>query len=112
MVLKMAQRSARGEIGKLRIGSFVNGVGTFFPALVRDFRAGHPGVKLSLFNLQSREQFKALADNIIDIAFARQPQGEYARLLNAELLFREPIKVVLPRKHPLAGSSVKLSALV
>jgi DNA-binding transcriptional LysR family regulator len=109
--VETARRSARGETGTLRIGSFMNGVGAFFPPLVRAFRTRHPGVKLSLFELLAREQIEALATNVIDIAFTRQPQGEYVKLLNTELLFREPIRVVLPRKHPLAGPCVMLSDL-
>ena len=109
--VEMAQRSARGEIGTLRIGFFTNGVGEFFSSLIREFRREHPEVRLSLFEMAALQQMDALTNNAIDIAFTRPLDARFEGVLESELLFEEPIVAVLPREHPLAAPTVKLSAL-
>jgi DNA-binding transcriptional LysR family regulator len=109
--VQMAQRSMRGEVGTLRIGFFTNGIGVFFSRLIREFRVSHPDVKLSLFEMSSRPQMDALANNEIDIAFTRQLDPQFATVLASELLFEEPIVAVLPFDHPLAGGPVELHML-
>jgi DNA-binding transcriptional LysR family regulator len=101
----------RGEVGTLRIGFFTNGIGVFFSRLIREFRVSHPDVKLSLFEMSSRPQMEALANNEIDIAFTRQLDPQFATVLASELLFEEPIVAVLPFDHPLAGGPVDLHML-
>ncbi len=109
--VEMAQRSARGEIGTLRIGFFTNGVGEFFSSLIREFRREHPEVRLSLFEMAALQQMDALTNNAIDIAFTRPLDARFEGVLESELLFEEPIVAVLPREHPLAAPTVKLGAL-
>jgi DNA-binding transcriptional LysR family regulator len=109
--VELAQRSARGEIGTLRIGFFTNGVGEFFSRLIREFRRDHPEVRLSLFEMAALQQMEALANNAIDVAITRPLDPRFEGILESELLFEEPIVAVLPREHPLAAPTVKLSAL-
>jgi DNA-binding transcriptional LysR family regulator len=109
--VESAQRSIRGQVGILRIGFFTNGIGAFFSSLIREFRESHPDVKLSLYEMSARLQMEALVDNEIDIAFTRELDPQFATVLASELLFEEPLVAVLPRDHPLAGGSLKLSDL-
>ena len=109
--IESAQRSMKGQLGNLRIGFFTNGIGVFFFSLIREFRASHPDVKLSLVEMSARLQMEALVNNEIDIAFTRELDPQFASVLSSELLFKEPLVAVLPRDHPLAGGLVKLSDL-
>lgn len=109
--VEMVRRSARGEVGTLRIGFFTNGVGEFFSRLIREFRRDHPEVRLSLFEMAALQQMEALANNAIDIAITRPLDPRFVGILDSELLFKEPIVAVLPREHPLAAPTVKLSSL-
>ncbi len=109
--VELVRRSARGEIGTLRIGFFTNGVGEFFSRLIREFRRDHPEVRLSLFEMAALQQMEALANNGIDIAITRPLDPRFEGILDSELLFEEPIVAVLPREHPLAAPTVKLSSL-
>ncbi len=109
--VEIVRRSARGEIGTLRIGFFTNGVGEFFSRLIRQFRSDYPEVRLSLFEMAALQQMEALANGSIDVAITRPLDPRFAGVLESELLFEEPIVAVLPREHPLAAPTVELSAL-
>jgi DNA-binding transcriptional LysR family regulator len=109
--IEMVRRSARGEIGTLRIGFFTNGVGEFFSDLIRAFRRRRPEVKLTLFEMAALQQMEALANDKIDVAFTRPIDRRFEELVEAEVLFEEPIVAILPRGHPLAPGPVPLSSL-
>ena len=49
---------------------------------------------------------EALVNNEIDITFTGELDPQFAPALASELLFKEPIVVVLPRDPPLAGDPV------
>jgi DNA-binding transcriptional LysR family regulator len=109
--VESAQRARRGQVGNLRIGFFTNGIGVFFSSFIREFRKGHPDVKLSLFEMSAKLQMEALVNNEIDIAFTRELDPQFVSVLTSELLFEEPLVAVLPCDHPLADHPVKLSDL-
>jgi DNA-binding transcriptional LysR family regulator len=109
--VEMVRRSARGEIGTLRIGFFTNGVGEFFSDLIREFRHRRPEVKLLLFEMAALQQMESLANDKIDVAFTRPIDRRFEDLVEAEVLFEEPIVAILPRGHPLAPGPVQLSSL-
>jgi DNA-binding transcriptional LysR family regulator len=110
--VEITQRSLLGKIGSLNIGFFLWGAGGFFARIIRDYRKLHPGIKLSLYEMRTPEQMEALTTGKIDVAFARPLEPPFDRILRAELLYRDPIVVVLPRDHPLAGKPISIDALV
>ncbi len=61
--------------------------------------------------MRTPEQMEALATGKIDVAFARPLEPPFDRTLRAELLYRDPVVVVLPRNHPLAGKPISIAAL-
>lgn len=109
--VEMAQRSQRGEIGTLRIGFFNGGTGTLVPRIIRDFRRRHPGVRVSLTELVPTLQSKALIDGTLDIGFTRPLDPDFQQHLRSELLYIDPIVVVLPKHHRLAPGPVDLRSL-
>jgi DNA-binding transcriptional LysR family regulator len=110
--IEMTQRSLLGQVGTLAIGFFLWGTGGFFARIIREYRKLHPDIKLSLYEMHTAEQMEALISGKIDIAFTRPLESPFDRTLRAELLYRDPIVVVLPRNHPLAGSPVSIQSLI
>ena len=105
------QRSFRGEVGTLAIGFFLWGSGGFFPRIVREYRRRHPAIRLSLIDMHAREQPGALEDGRIDVGLTRPLESPYDQTLRSELLYRDPIMVVLPRSHPASGKSLSVKVL-
>jgi DNA-binding transcriptional LysR family regulator len=101
----------QGQVGTLAIGFFLWGAGSFFARLIRDYRKLYPEIKLSLFEMHTPEQMEALGSGKIDVGFTRPLEPPFNRIFSAELLFKDPIVVVLPRDHPLAGKPISVAAL-
>jgi DNA-binding transcriptional LysR family regulator len=110
--IEITNRSLLGQIGSLSIGFFLWGAGGFFARIIRDYRKLHPDIKLSLYEMRTPEQMEALASGKIDVAFARPLEPPFDRTLRAELLYRDPVVVVLPRDHPSAGKPISIDALI
>lgn len=96
------QRSLRGEIGTLTVGFFVGGTGTFFPAIIKEFRSRFPDVQVSLIELAPGLQHRALQSGAIDVAFTRAVQPADAATLRSEPFLTERVCVVLLKGHRLA----------
>jgi DNA-binding transcriptional LysR family regulator len=109
--LEITQRSLLGQVGSLSIGFFLWGAGGFFARIIRDYRKLYPGIKLSLYEMRTPEQMEALTAGKIDIAFARPLEPPFDQTLRAELLYQDPVVVVLPRDHPLARKPVSIDSL-
>ena len=61
---------------------------------------------------ERRSRWRRSTAGKIDVAFARPLEPPFDRTLRAELLYRDPIVVVLPRDHPLAGKPISIDALI
>jgi DNA-binding transcriptional LysR family regulator len=109
--IEVTHRSLMGDVGSLSIGFFLWGAGGFFARIIREYRKLHPDIKLSLYEMRTPEQMEALISGKIDIAFARPLESPFDRSLRAELLYRDPIVVALPRDHPLAGEPISIDLL-
>jgi DNA-binding transcriptional LysR family regulator len=110
--IEITQRSLLGKVGSLGIGFFLWGAGGFFARIIRDFRKLHPGIKLSLYEMRTPEQMEALTSGKIDVAFSRPLEPPFDQTLRAELLYRDPVVVVLPRDHPLATKRIAIANLI
>lgn len=100
--VQLVQAADRGEIGRLTIGYMSASVFTLLPAVLREFAARHPGVRLDLRELTLPQQIAALRAGDIHAGFVRPPVTD-AELASAPLL-EEPLRVALPAGHPLAGA--------
>lgn len=107
----VTQRSMLGLEGTLAIGFFLWGAGGFFPGIIREYRKRYPNIKLSLFEMHASVQMEALTSGKIDVGFTRPLEPPFDRILRAELLYQDPVVVVLPREHPLAGVPVRMESL-
>lgn len=96
-----AQRTARGELGRLRLGFASTALYSILPALVRRLGEGLPAVTLELRELTAEQQFHALAGGTLDagIVICADPPAPLDRLP----LLAEPLVACLPAQHPLAA---------
>jgi DNA-binding transcriptional LysR family regulator len=101
--VREAQAADRGEIGRLAIGFMSASIFTLMPAVLREFAAHHPGVRLDLRELTLPQQIAALRAGDLHAGFVRPPVTD-AELTSA-LLLQEPLLVALPSGHPLTASS-------
>lgn len=96
------QKSLRGEIGTLTIGFFVGGTGTFFPAIIKEFRNRFPDVQVALVEMAPAMLHQALQAGSLDVGFTRTLQPAQPATLRSEHFLTERIYAVVPRSHPAA----------
>jgi DNA-binding transcriptional LysR family regulator len=100
--LDAAQRSLRGEAGRLRVGFSAASLYSVVPALIRRFRVDRPGIAVEMVVLNSQDQAAALLERRVDVAFgAVALRGE---ALAQRRVAEETTRLVLPRWHRLAGA--------
>lgn len=109
--IDVTQRSLEGKLGTLSIGFFLWGAGGFFPRIIREYRRLHPQVRVSLFEMDALSQPEALVSGKIDLGFTRPLLPPYDRVLQEELLYEDPIVVVMPSDHRLAKRSISIKNL-
>jgi LysR family transcriptional activator of glutamate synthase operon len=82
--------------------AFQQSLGTWLiPDLVRSFRAAHPGVRFLLTQVRDDPDSVALDGGQADLELgSRRPPDEATR---TRLIGHEPLRLALPRDHPLAG---------
>jgi DNA-binding transcriptional LysR family regulator len=106
-----AQRIARGDEGMLSIGFVGPAMDTSLPKALREFRTKQPGVVLDLLEMNTQEQFDALASGKIQLGLMRLYQQDFNGF-TAELFVRESYVLAMPKGHQMTGSKrVKLSTL-
>lgn len=97
-----ARRTARGEIGSLRIGFTGSGAfNTLVPRIIRDYRRAAPGVDLTLEETNSNGLVAALRAGTMDVAFLR-PGAVSEDGLRFRTMAQEPMVAAVPASHRLA----------
>jgi DNA-binding transcriptional LysR family regulator len=109
--VETAQRSARGEIGTLNIGFFNGGTGADVPAIIKNFRRLHPGVRVGVTDILPGLQSNALIEGTLDVGFTRPLETPFDQILRWELLYLDPLVAVFPKGHPKAHAPVNLRTL-
>lgn len=110
-----AQRASRGEIGRLMIGINTSISNSLLPAVLRIFRQEFPDVELVLQELLFEESRRRILEGAIDVDFEnvhnlQDIDAEHP--LTYEVVYREPLVMVLPEKHWLAHqATVRLEDL-
>jgi LysR family transcriptional regulator, hydrogen peroxide-inducible genes activator len=95
------QEMAGAEKGKVVIGAIPTVTPYFLPPVLTSFTRQHPTIAVSVVEETTPILLERLHDGSIDLALLVLPVlGEE---LLCEELFREPLFVVLPRKHHLAS---------
>jgi DNA-binding transcriptional LysR family regulator len=102
---EMVARVSQSQHGNLRIGICGTAAPPFLPPIIREYKKRHPGVIVSLKDIEPVRQPSALADSEIDIAFAREIPATFRKTLGSEIYFTEPIIAAVPRGHELYDSN-------
>ncbi len=95
--IRLAKRTAMGEVGQLTIGFTPTATYTILPELIRRFRSHYPQVEVEMLELSTEAQVTALNQGEINLGFLHPPID--ARGLELYPLLSEEIVVVLPERH-------------
>ncbi|MFQ3671821.1 MAG: LysR family transcriptional regulator, partial [Verrucomicrobiia bacterium] len=99
-----------GKVGSVAVGSTEAAMAGFLPPLLRRVRGALSGVAVVLRVDHSDGLVRAVADGELDVAFVSLPAK--GKGLRSVRVAEEPLGVVLPEDHPLAGqASVRLRQL-
>jgi DNA-binding transcriptional LysR family regulator len=94
--------------GRLRLAAFPSACATLMPLAVARFRERHPGVELSLCPAEPGDGLALLRAGECDIALAIEATFASPRTagqddVDALPLLDDPMYIMLPRDHPMAG---------
>lgn len=98
-----ARRLASGEVGRLTLGFTGVSAYSLVPQLLARAAIEMPEVEFVLKEMVSDAQLDALAANLIDIGLVRQVRDR--EVFDAQLVYREPLLVVLPAGHALTAKT-------
>lgn len=93
--------SARGVVGRLRIGFINSLIHRGLPEALERFQADHPSIEVTLSEMNTAEQVDALLRNQLDMGLSHS--ARFPASIHAERLAVEPFLCCLPLSHPLAG---------
>lgn len=100
--LDAVQRSVRHAIaeqsGRFAIGVTPLAMQTVFPAVIRGFRDAYPDIEVTIAELPTEAQVKALRAAEIDAAFLLAPVEDPA--LEMQVINREQMRLAVPANHP------------
>jgi DNA-binding transcriptional LysR family regulator len=111
VAVSTAKRAARGEIGKLSIGFLGSATYAFLPALIREYKARYPGVKITLQELTPLQQEAAFERGSIDLGFTRKLTIEQLKTFASVCLYTDPLIAVLPQSRQVKTKRVRASDL-
>src|SRR4051812_17472788 len=91
--------------GRLRLTAFLSACATLMPLAVKAFRERHPGVELSLVPAEPDDAMRMLRAGECDVSLSiESPHGDrHAGDLDVVALVDDPMYIMLPRDHPMAG---------
>ncbi|MNI07331.1 Hca operon transcriptional activator [compost metagenome] len=108
--IKVTQLASQGKIGHLSIAFVDSAVGGMMVNVVKCFRERFPNVQLTLLEMTSAQQLKALYDGEIHVGFLRTVDP--SQHIASRLYTNESLVAVLPDIHPLANQpSLSLRSL-
>lgn len=108
--VEFARRTARGEVGRIRMGAVASATFEVLPRLLRAHRERFPKVQMIVREMTTPGQIDAIRDREIDLGIIRLPHETGG--LATHLIREEGLGLVLPEGHPLAAyHEVPLAAL-
>ena len=110
--VEAVQRLSRGETGQLNVGYVPNFNFELLPQTLGSFREVCPQITLNLFEMNPAEQFRALAERKIDLAFVGFRPTAPPKELQWECVCRQEVSVAISSGHPVAKKrSLRLADL-
>jgi len=99
-----ARRAVTGEATRLRLAFVGALLDEGLVRLLQAFRRTHPHCQIHLADLPPAEQMEALRAGQVDGAFIGAAPQRTSREVRTVTWKREPLRIALPEKHPLASS--------
>ncbi len=101
----IAQRTARGEIGRVRVGYMlaVTCAGVMQKLLAR-FQQENPAIEIVMHRLVPMAQIAGILRKDLDVGFTRTP-SKYPSGIDGFEIYRPSLMLALPSQHPLARHS-------
>ena len=100
--VQAVQRLSRGESGQLNIGYVANIYHDLLPATLGAFRKAYPRTALNLFDMTPAEQYRALDEHQIDLAFVCFRADSTGKELQWARVGEDNVMVALAAGNPLA----------
>ena len=100
LAFEAAHRIARHEVNELHVGFTLSSTYSVFPKLVAQFRRLHPDVPMHFLEASSADQERGILNWRLSAGLLYLPV--YHRDLEHWPLYREAVRVVLPKRHRLA----------
>jgi DNA-binding transcriptional LysR family regulator len=99
----VAKQAGRGQLGHIEIGFVGSAVfsGVLAGAIAR-YRAVNPLVEFKLNELGILQQLQDVASGQLDVGIIRLPVKSAAPELTISAIYRDPIILAIPARHPLA----------
>ncbi|GEP45753.1 LysR family transcriptional regulator [Brevifollis gellanilyticus] len=101
--LRKVKRTAAGEEGELRLGYIGPPTQIFLGRLLAEYRQRFPKVSVHLEERTPERVWEMVAKGRLSVALTRPVPGQGERALSTLLLRQEPLGIVVPGGHPLAG---------
>jgi DNA-binding transcriptional LysR family regulator len=97
-----ARQAGRGELGRLQLGftTVVCSAG-LLEKWTGPFEQAHPAIEIAIRRLAPMAQIAGIMRNELDAGFARPPR-KYPSGVRGFEIYRQPLALALPSKHPLA----------
>ncbi len=96
---------ARGQAGRLVIGSLPNGASGPLPRALVRARQERPSLRISVFEGLYHQMISSLRAGELDVVIGRLRQGPSDKSLTTQLLYRQRWVVLAGAGHPFAGRS-------
>jgi DNA-binding transcriptional LysR family regulator len=100
-VTRAGKSSGAAQTGRLRLGVRMPPIGQPLQPLLASWRAQHPGIVLTLHELNDNEIFAALVERVLDAALVTTHTLRPGT--NTVPIYREPLVAALPVTHVLAS---------
>lgn len=110
--LELAVReAAAGQSGLLTVGAITSAMLDELPALIERLKISHPGLTVSVREIDSADALPALESGELDVALVRLDRQESGHI-RVQPLKQDRLAVALPVTHPLANQAdIALEAL-
>lgn len=107
--LREAEQAVRAAVGeqsqRIAVGAFSTAARTVLPKALAALRAHRPGIRISLLDIEPPGGYGLVTARELDLLLTHRYAGVVlppVRGLRRQLLFRDPLRLVLPPGHPLS----------
>src|SRR5215216_2725271 len=89
--------------GRLRMAAFESAGATLMPLAIKEFRAKHPAIELTMSLGEPEEAEPQLKSGELDLVIGFGSRYAQEDGVERHFLLEDPMFLVLPREHPLVG---------